>query len=378
LLITLELSRTKELDWNKTYSSYDNIPFGTSVLYDLADSIFPNKSVSRINESFYRYSQASVNNTNILFIAKDAYFDDQSRNEILNYVKSGNEIFISADFVDPELLEKLQVDINSSGLKLMDDLIEYHSIDEIKIATDTSLQLVNFDLYYYFDSLPDSGIEVLGEVNSKPNFIKVDYGDGSVFIHLKPLLFTNYYLLKNISTDYVERVFLKLSNKPIIWDDYLNYGDRKTTTPLRVILKSEGFKYAYFTSIALLILFVLFAGKRKQKAIPVIEPLENKSTEFIDTITNLYLSSKNHKYIVKHQINAFKLHIKNKYFINWQSMDSNQLIRLSKKSNIPLDSINRLRELIDNMENKTKINQTEFVNLINSIQQFINKTYGRK
>jgi hypothetical protein len=377
LLILTELFKPVELDWRKTYSSYDKIPFGTSVMFELAEGIFPSYKINRINESFYNYNSSQETNESYIYICNYLFFDESSLDAMFDHVNYGNEVFISTDYFLGSILDSLGLSIKGSGFNFNKKLIENHKIGNITVQTDTSLNFIGFDEFYHFE-IPDSleNIEILGTVNDRPNFIKVYFGDGFFLLHLKPELFTNYYILKEISTDYAENVLNELSDNPIIWDDYLINGSKKSSTPLRVILKSDGLRYAYYTALLLLLLFVLFAGRRKQKTIPVLEENRNKSIDFINTITNLYLGAKNHSYIAKHQINAFKLHNKNTYFLNWSKMDKEQINSLSKKSNSSVEEINKLKDLTRNIKDKKIVTQAELLNLTNSIQQFIKKKDG--
>ena len=62
-------------------------------------------------------------------------------------------------------------------------------------------------------------------------------------------------------------------------------------------MKHPPLQYAFWLSLLLLLLYILFAGKRMQRIIPLVKPNENTTVTFTETIGRLYLQKKDNKNI---------------------------------------------------------------------------------
>jgi len=92
-------------------------------------------------------------------------------------------------------------------------------------------------------------------------------------------------------------------------------GRLESGSPLRVILKSKALSWAYYILLTVILVFIIFEGKRKQRIIPVIKPLVNSSLEFIRTIGNMYIQAGNHKAVAEKMINHFIDQTRSIYFL---------------------------------------------------------------
>ena len=140
----------------------------------------------------------------------------------------------------------------------------------------------------------------------QPNFVKINFGEnnGAFYIHTNPFAFTNYHLL-DTKEDYAATVLSFLPKQQVIWDNYYKSGRKIISSPLHYILTSPALKWAFYTSVFTLLLFVIFRGKRTQRIIPVVEPLENSTVEFTQTIGELYYQSGDYTNIISKKSNTF-------------------------------------------------------------------------
>ena len=133
-----------------------------------------------------------------------------------------------------------------------------------------------------------------GDGEKLPNFLKIYHGKGAIYVHSNPIAFTNYYLLKN-KESYTEKVFSYLPNKTVYWDPhikksvYSNKKDEDNTSVFNYFLQHETLTWFLIVSSTGILLFMLFNARRKQRAIPIIKPLENTTVAFTQTISSLYL-----------------------------------------------------------------------------------------
>jgi hypothetical protein len=375
ILIIVEYNKPQKIDWSRTYSSYDNIPFGTKVLFDLIPGIFPEKSVKRINQTIYDFTNENIyDDYTLIFIAENVSFSQLSCEKLLDYVKKGNEVLISAKNISKTLTDSLDIELEKTRLKFIDKSVKLKFNNKLALI-DTISKIPTIDFQTSIKSLKDSKYEinVLDSSNSSINFAKIDYGEGSFFIHTEPLIFTNYYLLKGYSKDYCEEVLRQLNVKNIVWSDYPNNGLRMSLNPLRYILSSDSYRYGYYVLVVLIILYIGFAGRRRQRPIPVIEPHINSSVDFIYTISNLYLSNKNNKKIAQHRINYFKNYLRTNFFINWKLSEDEIIQVLGKKTGKGNERVGYILKYIKQIESTKNISQQELFKLNKEIDYFILK-----
>ena len=162
----------------------------------------------------------------------------------------------------------------------------------------------------------------LGTYNdSHINFFKVKYGRGTFIFHSNPIVFCNLFFVKAQGKEYMEKVFSYLPEGDIYWDELLGKfefsksGNSKSlsTSPFSYILSQTSLAWAFYISIMLSIIYVIFAGKRMQRIIPVLEPNSNTSLEFVQTIGSLSFLQKNLNQQVIQQMKLFLGHIRQRY-----------------------------------------------------------------
>src|SRR5699024_3525281 len=103
--------------------------------------------------------------------------------------------------------------------------------------------------------------------------------------------FSNFFMLTKHNYAYAEKAMAYLNLKGKVCYDVSH--DRAFTTyytsPLYVFLGNKYLKWGYYFILIGAILFIIFEGKRKQKAIKVIPPLRNKTYDYTRTIAGMYL-----------------------------------------------------------------------------------------
>jgi hypothetical protein len=378
LLVVLEYFKPQPVDWSKTFSSKDKIPFGTEALYRMLPDMFPENSIDRNEKSFYTLDWEYISNVLIVAVANEIEYDRPSLNKLLQSVSGGSDLFLSAYNIDRNLLDTL-------GLKLVDQPYQWkREPQKIKAYNENALidTISKVPVLRKMSTLRIKRDSIfsktrLGFIEDSLNFVKVSMGLGNIYIHTEPMAFSNYYFLKGNTYDYVETIFKKLESKKLVWDHYHNALLLQNQTPLKVILKHKSLKYSYYIVIALLVLYLLLAGRRVQRPIPVLEKPVNTSVDFIHTISNLYLGSKNHKAIAQHRIRSFKNFLKDHFFINWKMNREEIIQKLGNKSGLGEKKAGEILNFIHEIENKKQISQKELIHLNNLIENFTNKYYGQ-
>ena len=119
-----------------------------------------------------------------------------------------------------------------------------------------------------------------------------------------------------------------------------------------------------------LLIFVIFKGKRTQRIIPVIKPLENSTVEFTKTIGDLYFQTGSYSNIIDKKIKYFLEYIRTKFYLNTQELNEQFITKLSQKSSNSKEDIKKLVDLIVYLKSKNSHTEDELKLLNQSIESF--------
>ena len=229
--------------------------------------------------------------------------------------------------------------------------------------------------FYFITSYDSTRTKELGSFDGDYlNFVEVQWGDGKFLINTTPYLFTNYYLR---TPEYATYAFAALSHLPdrlTIWDNYYKDGKQSMATPMYAILDSEALKYAWFTAVMSVFLFMVFRSKRKQRIIPLLKPPENSSIRFAETIGQLYQEQGSHKEILDKKILFFFDYIKTNLHLDTSEIDEQFRNDVAIRSGIDKKEITRLFDLLELIKNSSKITDSELILLTDQIDQFYKNT----
>ena len=197
----------------------------------------------------------------------------------------------------------------------------------------------------------------------------MEYGKGRFLLHSLPEAFSNYYMLKN-NGQYAADVLSYVNAEKIYWDEYLKSGRKVVSSPMRYILNQAPLTWAYYIMMTALLIFVIFKGKREQRIVPVIKPLENTSVEFTKTIGDLYFQHKDYSNIIAKKITYFMENIRSKYFLNTSEISEDFIKKLAVKSGNTEDDTRRLMQFIKNLKEKSVHSESDLLNLNKKIEDF--------
>lgn len=328
-----------------------------------------------------------ISDTAALYVcmAPSLYLNEDEVTAMLNYVSAGNTLFIAASRIDDELLKK--IDCRQSYYPQQ----YFYSFDSVR-NTSTNTTDSNYAYYYfpfkssftYTDTIftKTLGINELG----RPNFIMYYHGTGKLILHCDPRVFSNYFLLKKDNYKYMQQAFSFTNSAPdhIYWDDYyrkLNMrrsrsnsdDDDSSFSSFGEIMKHPPLKWAFWLSLLGLLLYILFAIKRRQRIVEIVKPNENTTVTFTETIGRLYLQKKDNKNIAEKMITYFNEHVRNTYFVNTNTINDDFITMLSRKSGVEKEKTEVLYRTIQNINSSIQVTDYQLLSLNQQIQQFNKK-----
>lgn len=329
------VNKTEGTDWRKNFKTYQKSPFGLFVFNSEIKDLFKNK-VKKINETPYDYYNKNTKEPhNILLIEQDV--DIESWSKILDQVSEGSDAMLILSDVPKEV---------SDSIGYYDADLSFEDKNVLKL-TDTKYQNDFIEL----DKFPSGrgftfikpGVEVLGKTveennSDQANFIKINFGKGHFYVHSEPLFITNYYLLKRGNVKYAQDVFSYLDDRETLWFD--ESSSKPSAFFLQFILANPALKYAWWVLLGGLVLFIFFNAKRKQRIVPIIDPLKNTSVDFVKSIGNLYLQEGDFHDMMAKKAQYFLNKVRIDLLIDTQNLDDEFAKKLQLKTGKPMEMIN--------------------------------------
>ncbi|MBC8054828.1 MAG: DUF4350 domain-containing protein [Sphingobacteriaceae bacterium] len=371
--IIAQYNRPRPVNWKPTFDKKDKIPFGTYILYNQLKDIFPNSRIRPLRSAPYvTLEDQKAAPGNYLLIAPYVKLDEYDFKELFKYMKTGNNVFIASFNLSSYLEDSLKLKINSERKFDLDAAIPVNFVNP-SLAPSKKYVFDRGIGEQYFSSFDTSKTVILGvNKTGHPNFIKYNYGKGALYLLASPMFFTNYNLLKPGGADYAAKALSYLPAKSeIIWDEFSSLGPPDDgESPLRVLLTFTPLKWAYFISLFSLIAFVLYEIKRRQRIIPVIEPLRNSSAEFVRVVGQVYYQQRNNSNIAHKKISYFLEDIRAKYNLKTQILNQEFAGLLAAKSGVSNHLITTLLNQVSELRESKKVTDLQLIALNNNIEQF--------
>ncbi|GAL00314.1 hypothetical protein JCM19314_1922 [Nonlabens ulvanivorans] len=417
MLFFFESSRPRPLNWQKSFTSGDKIPFGAFVLYDQLDEIFNRDDITSVDEVpiDFLLKNDSITNANYIFINDYLSFDSVESDYLMDFVARGNKVFIASNGAYGTLADTLGLETNSSSFYSYSrrDTVRTRLVN--KSLKDRSYVYDKGADYKFFEVYDTLNTKVLGEVlafepskgyiadyleetidndegekeekldinvddkeekrltreTPQVNFVEIKVGDGAFYYNLNPISFTNYYMLKDGKHQYAVEALSYMNDGPVFFDDYGKSGRKVITSPMRFVLTQPALKWAYYIALFGVIIYMIFASKRRQRIIPIVEPLKNSSVEFTKTIGSLYYQTGDYSGIIDKKINYFLERLRSKYFVDTQRLDTTFIKRLAVKSGRSQNFTEDVILYINKLRAKSVHNEYELKQLNKRIEAFL-------
>jgi hypothetical protein len=381
-LTWLEANEPQEINWSPSYAALDKIPLGTKVLFENLKQ--QDLDLQEVNIPPYEFLNDSTISGTYFFLNNSLGFDDPELKRILTWVAKGNTAFFIAENFSQNLLDTLNLKMETLVPKKGISSKPFLNLKDPALESNRPFlfdKVTNQDVFIIPDSLPKDvlGVTQLQQDSAKItapkiNFLRDTLGKGMVYLHSTPKAFSNYFLLQDNNAAYAEKVLAYLpTQQPVFWDHYYKTGKSFYTSPLFVILNSKPLRWAYYFVIIGSLLFIIFEGKRKQRSIPVIKPLQNQTLDFTRTIAGLYLDRADYKSIASKKIALFLEYVRSQYRVATNEVNQSFYDRVAAMSENNTKEVERLWQLMERLEKENSVSKEELLELNKAISAFKKK-----
>lgn len=382
IILIVDYNRPKPIDWRPTYSTNDKIPFGMYVFDQESKTLLKNDSIEKITRSPYEFldnnyvpdsiaGHYSIKGT-VLSIGKNIPIDAESWKEIFYFVSHGNTAFISATNLPQIFTDSLKVELDAS-FNYTNKTYNWVCNPLLGTQKYNLEEDVNTSFFTSFDTINSQVLGYLKTDTDRVNFIRTDFRGGQFILHLQPAAFTNFHLLKGNQYQYAEKVVSYIPNGKIYWFLKSNTDESISNSPLRYIFSQPALKWAWYFFLIGMALFMIFNAKRKQRVVPIIEPLPNLTVDFTKTIGNLYYQEGDHDTIIEKKITYFLEKIRNEYLLDTQKLDEAFILKLQQKLDKKESDIRAAIDLINQYQKSSNLStEDDLIKINNAIEKILN------
>jgi len=380
-IIYVDSIRPKPIDWRPTYKVSSKTPLGLYVLDQEIESILSKQKIERFTITPYEFLDAHYDydtlvssydiKGTVFSIAEINSIDEESMNELLYFVGKGNHVFLSMSSFSESLADSLHFEINNQYF--YKDTVEMY-VANPKLNT-KKYEIGGGITGRYFSKVDTLNTTILGYQkiadSSFVNFIKVDYQDGSFFLHTQPAVFSNYHLLKDNHSEYTQKLLSYIPKQPVYWYQKNLTSDNISQSPMRFVFSNPALTWAWYFFLIGMVLFMIFNAKRKQRIVPIIKPLENTTVDFTKTIGNLYFQEGNHGNLIDKKIIFFLEKIRTVYLIDTTKLDDAFVKKLHLKSGKDQLLIDKAVRLIHKHQKRYQSTEEDLIEINNILEKII-------
>lgn len=383
-IVVLENSKPQEINWFPSYVKKHKIPFGTFVFYQQLERLFDKDNVIDVERPPYEFLNDNAVSGTYIFVNNQVSFGAEEFDKLLEWTAKGNTLFIASSGFESNVLDTLHLEtatVNSFNNYESDYIFQLKNkhLDTTIVSFDRANYLSYFKkidtLTTSIISVSDNKTDTLFIETPHANAINQPFGDGKIILSHFPQAFTNYFILNTPNQNYTSGLLSYIDDSlPIYFDNYYKSGKPFFTSPLFILLNNKMLKWAYYMMLIGVFFYVIFEGKRKQRAIPIVEPLKNKTIDFTRTIANMYYEKGKHHDIAQHKIQHLLEFIRTHLYLNTNNIDEEFIINLAARSNNSVEDTQTLFKVITSCSENKSLKTEELERLNHLIETFKSNT----
>jgi hypothetical protein len=356
---------------------------------DLLPSMFSNAAVYTDDKApgYWNTINPYSDNQAAIFIAKRFNAEEYELDRLLDFAREGNHVFIIAKSFSYET----QSTFNFSYSQIFGEEVLDNQVDSLTVGLDpeifdatTAYSFPGKKYESWFTSYDTLHTVVLGRnKQGQANFIKMKIGSGSILIHSAPIVFSNYFILHKNNIRYFQKVFSAIPDnvEKLVWDEY--YLTRKPSSKSKedkpkgifsVLFRYPSFKWGMLTAIVILLLYILFNMRRRQRMIPAYSRPKNDSLDFVKTMGRLYHDKRDHKNLCQKMAVYFLEHVRSQYKLPTHTLDEKFEKLLHYKSGYSEEGIHQLVSFIRYLQVEPDVTEQQLSKFYTQLESFYQNT----
>ena len=375
------VNRTKSYEWDVNLREDSYQPYDLGFFRDVLSKTFKD-DFELIKKSAQFDLAADSGYGTMVYVEDGIKLSEDHIEKLLGFIERGNTAFFSSDIIPENLIEEItgvdfevtyseiiapkqesktnsfsfansQIDVSNSdkddeeshNLYLVDSVAQVKFLDQdtinytFKFIQKDSLEeftwhgLDNVIFNDYNTEEDFTPISVLND--SLIYYFSMNYGEGALYVHLNPILFSNIYFKETSGFNYANRILEDFNEGHVYYNQHysslISGNSGNSTSPLTFILKHKSLKWTFYTILIFSLLYVLFSFKRRLPIIPYFNSPKNTSVNYVKALSSFYLSAKDHTVLAEEMMANFRHYLRNKYRLN-TTLKKEELIPLIAKN----------------------------------------------
>lgn len=442
-IFLFQYNTPKEFVWKPTFSTYDKQPFGSYVFDDVvsasvADYSLVNKTFYQLYQEYSgeshpeeamgeiaptgfdledavaEYPEADTivplpesERMAVLLTEQSVDFTGTDVEALFKFVKQGHKVMLCMNYFPSELCDSLYFTTTYDSYFSVSYIERYakegNQRDSLFFGTDSIHAERIYAVYphlhpvYIEERRPsfdweehdrgksedrmncDSLETLVWNKKKQPVAMRLFMGAGELFIVTTPLLFTNYGMLDGDNASYVFRLLSYMRELPLVRLEAYGINNQPSRTPLRYFLSQPPLRWALYLTMIVVVVFMVFTAKRRQRVIPVVHSPANQTLRFTQLIGNLYYQKKEYTGMVRKKYLYFCTEVKRLNGLDLQSDEPDEVLcqRLADKMGSDVRDVwPGFRELKYLLHTEKVISEEEMIRNIDRMNDWMHNLYN--
>ena len=366
----------KQTNWSRTYLNKNKSPFGCFAIYNLMQNVYSNTFKTN-NQTLYNLNELQNKKASLVIVNDNINFNKNDIRSLFEFLNKGNTVFIAVNSFKGALADTfhLRTDLDYADYFVsIDSLIKKDGVKIKLSAANYKKQTFAYSRIAttaYFQSFDTTRFNVLASMGKdKACLISTYIGNGKLYLMTMPDVFGNYFIVNNPNRQLAYAMLSIIKNDVLIWDEYYKTYNITSYSFIKFILESDALYTAYLLIVFILILYMIFEGRRRQRAIPVVLPPVNSTLQFVNVVSHVYYNSRNHQSIAAEKIRFFYENVRRKFHVNTNQINEEFLNEITELSGIEKKLIKQLFVYCEKLKQPGEITENELVELNRQIHNF--------
>ncbi len=399
LIVVAEMNRPKPIDWTPGYRSTETKPLGSYVTADLLGTFFDGEEVTVLDESLYEVlypgSEQMVSGANYLLVTDELHLSELDTRSLLEWVRGGGNALIAAGSMEGPLADSLLLEysLNSTpalsgedgegderkiGFRFSSDGTGEYRENWLPVGRGLSPWINHFVLFNEENTTIVEETTGSEEDAIEPliTALRVELDEGAVLVVSVPESFSNIMMLDEAGFRRGSVLLSYLPTAPLYWDDYYKpersggAGGAESGSPLSYITSRPALRTAWTLLLVGLVLFVVFAARRRQRVIPVVKPPRNVTLDFVEMVGGLYHDQGSFIDLADRRTASLLEYIRHRLNLPTTELDALFATRLAERSGVEAKVAEELVRSIGEMEGREEISAGELLAYNKKIEAF--------
>ncbi len=358
LFVVVASLQTAEPNYRQTWYSKSKQPFAGYALHPILKS-YGLQSVQSVYAPLQQQEAEEALEGTILLIGNNLNLSEADWQVLQQHLKAGNQVLMAGtqfpQFIKDTLGFQLQ-NFNTqwaSGLSFQETLEREVGL-EFSGLSGGPKRPVRVSALAAWHEMAESNTSAAAypfenlafNEGGRPVARVYQVGQGQLLVSCTPLLFSNYFLMDKPTLTFTQGLlsWLEPAQEAQHFEFY-QVGSLQSQSPLRFFLKTPALKAALILAVLTILLYFIFASKRKQRAIPSLVPITNQSLRFVKTLASLHYRTRNYYGLAQKRWQFFTDFVYRHYRIRLKADDPGAWEELKARSHAPAKVIDQLQSL---------------------------------